>query len=73
LGSLAKIANLLQKIAKEAGITSLDEFYKEPPSERYIPGASQTEIGKFIRGKLYDQMHNWSSVRDRITMRKNQD
>jgi hypothetical protein len=63
---LAKIANLLQKIAKEAGITSLDEFYKEPPSERYIPGASQTEIGKFIRGKLYDQMHNWSSVRDRI-------
>ena len=63
---LAKIANDLQMIAGKAGIESLDDFYKEPPSERYIPGASQTEIGKFIRGKLYDQMHNWSSVRERI-------
>jgi hypothetical protein len=53
-------------IAGKAGIISLDEFYKEPPLERYIPGASQTEIGKFIRRKLYDEMHNWSSVRERI-------
>ena len=53
-------------IAGKAGITSLDEFYKEPPSERYIPGSSQTEIGNFIGRKLYDEMHNWSSVREKI-------
>jgi hypothetical protein len=63
---LAIIANHLQKIAAQAGITSLDEFYKKPPSERYIPGNNQTEIGKFIRSKLYDEMHNWSNVRDLI-------
>jgi hypothetical protein len=61
---LANIANLLQGIADKTGITSLDEFFKKPPSERYIPGP---EVGKFIRGKLYDQMHNWSTVRDNVT------
>ena len=63
---LAEIANQLQLITDKAGITSLEEFYKEPPLERYIPGSDQTEIGKFIRGKLYDQMHKWSDVRDKV-------
>lgn len=57
----ATIANMLAAIANGFGITALNDFFKQPPSQRYIPRASQTEIGGFIRNKLYDNLHGWSS------------
>jgi hypothetical protein len=63
---LADLANSLQQVADQTGIKSLDsldKFYKKPPLERYIP---EPEVGKFIRGKLYDQMHNWSSMSNKV-------
>jgi len=67
---LALAANQLELLAKAAGIKSLDDFYALPPSQRFIPGANQTEIGKFIRKKLYDEMHNWQRTRNSIIANK---
>ncbi len=63
---LAKLANQLEPFAKDAGIKSLDDFYAAPPSERYIPGhPNQTEVGTFIRKRLYDIL-GWSTIRAQV-------
>jgi hypothetical protein len=63
---LAEIANDLESFAATAHIQSLDDFYKAPPSERYIPGyPSQKEVGEFIREKLYNKL-GWASTRDQV-------
>ncbi|AFZ10964.1 hypothetical protein Osc7112_6884 (plasmid) [Oscillatoria nigro-viridis PCC 7112] len=67
---LALAANQLKLLAEKAGIKSLDDFYALPPSQRFIPGANQTEIGKFIRKKLYDEKHNWQGTRNKIIAQK---
>ena len=69
---LAEIANDLELFAKTAHIKSLDDFYKTPPSERYIPGyPSQEEVGKFIRQKLYDKL-GWDNIRDQVEVQEKQ-
>ncbi|HEU4717573.1 MAG TPA: hypothetical protein VFU15_07060, partial [Bacteroidia bacterium] len=59
---LAQIANVLFTLSRKWNVKALDDFFKAPPTRRYIPGSSQTEIGKFIRGRLYENMHDWSSA-----------
>ena len=62
----AEMANQIQSFAATAKIKSLDNFYKAPPSERYVPGyPSQTEVGKFIRQRLYDSL-GWNNIRSQI-------
>lgn len=56
----AAIANILAVIANQFGITALDDFFRQPPSQRYIPRTSQSEIGRFIRTRLYDNLHGWT-------------
>lgn len=60
----AEISNTLQNVANLFQITELNAFFAAAPSQRYIPGSSQQEIGGFIRSNLYDNMHSWSTFRD---------
>jgi hypothetical protein len=59
---LARIANVLFQLSQTWNVKALNDFFKAPPTRRYIPGASQSDIGKFIRSKLYDNMHDWTNV-----------
>jgi hypothetical protein len=62
----AEMANQIQSFAATAKIKSLDDFYKAPPSERYIPGyPDQTTVGKFIRNKLYNPL-GWDNIRSQV-------
>ena len=60
----AEISNMLETAARLFHISELDEFFAAAPSQRYIPKGSQQEIGRFIRSKLYDNMHSWQTHRN---------
>ncbi|MEG3973025.1 MULTISPECIES: DUF4157 domain-containing protein [unclassified Microcoleus] len=63
LGRLADMARPFESLGQSFGIKSLEDFYKDPPERRYIPGhPNQTEVGKFIRGELYEQL-GWPQVK----------
>ena len=64
---IAEIANGLHKLAHSANIESLKDFYGKPLKERYLPGyPDQKVVGSFIRAKLYDSMHSWSTTRNAV-------
>jgi hypothetical protein len=66
LGRLAEMAKALENFARIFGIKSLEDFYKDPPARRYIPGhPNQTEVGKFIREELYEKL-GWDQVRKEV-------
>jgi hypothetical protein len=63
LGRLADMAKPFESLGRSFGIKSLEDFYKDPPACRYIPGhPNQTEVGKFIRGELYEKL-GWPQVK----------
>jgi hypothetical protein len=74
LKGLAKLANQIQQAASTIGIKDLDEldvlrdYYKAPPTKRYLPIPSGVTPSEFIRSKLYGQ---WASVRG--TFSKNEE
>ncbi len=60
----AEISNMLEQAAQLFNITELQAFFAAAPSQRYIPRASQQEVGNYIRSNLYDSMHSWTSNRN---------
>jgi hypothetical protein len=59
---LAIIATHLQAVAAGWKIKALEDFFKDPPDKRYIPGwPNQSVVTSFIRTTLYENMHGWSS------------
>jgi hypothetical protein len=72
LGRLADMAKPFESLGRSFGIKSLEDFYKDPPERRYIPGhPNQTEVGKFIREELYEKL-GWSKVRQDVVTEEKQ-
>ena len=66
LRRLAQLANSLQSIAQQFKIQSLDDFYKEPPDRRYLPGyPDKSKVREVIREKLYERL-GWDRVQKSI-------